>query len=222
MECGRNSRATFRDEGELDVGPNNRVKLDIQEHEAERLAEYAAVSIAFRVSEVLDADAISADRSAARIPALPVATPYIKDYDSVPGDAPLDWPARFDVSRWTFLAALVEGRRVGCATMIARDPAVDLLDGRDDLARLWDLRVAPEFRHRGVASALLAAVEERARAQDIRTLMVETQNINVPACRFYARQGFVLGAVNRGAYPDLPHEIQLLWYKPVAIGGGLR
>ena len=198
------------------------MKLDIQEHKAARLAEYAAVSIAFRVSEVLDVDAISADPSAARIPTRPVLASYIKDYDSVPGDAPLDWPARFDVSRWVFLAALADGQRVGCATMIARDPAVDLLDGRDDLARLWDLRVAREFRHRGVASALVAAVEERARAQDVRTLMVETQNINVPACRFYARQGFVLGAVNRDAYPDLPHEVQLLWYKPVAIGLRLR
>jgi hypothetical protein len=33
-----------------------------------------------------------------------------------------------------------------------------------------------------------------------------------------ALHGFVLGAVNRGAYPDLPHEVQLLWYKSVAIG----
>ena len=83
--------------------------------------------------------------------------------------------------------------------------------------RLWDLRVAAEFRHRGVASALLAAAEEWAHAQEIRSIMVETQDINVPACRFYARQGFVLGAVNRGAYPDLPHEVQLLWYKPAAM-----
>jgi ribosomal protein S18 acetylase RimI-like enzyme len=191
------------------------VNVDIQEHGANRLAEYAAVSIAFRVAEVLDLDAISADP--ARTPTRPVAPPYIKDYDSVAGDAPLDWPARFDVSRWTFLAAFADGKRVGCATMVARDPAVDLLDGRDDLARLWDLRVAAEFRHRGVASALLAAVEERANAQDIRTLIVETQDINVPACRFYARQRFVLGAVNRGAYPDLPNEVQLLWYKPLPI-----
>jgi hypothetical protein len=28
----------------------------------------------------------------------------------------------------------------------------------------------------------------------------------------------ILGAVNRGAYPDLPQEVQLLWYKSVAIG----
>jgi ribosomal protein S18 acetylase RimI-like enzyme len=198
------------------------VKIDVQVHGAERLAEYAAVSIAFRVSEVLDLDAIAAVSGAEPIPTCPVADPYIKNYDTVPGDAPLDWPARFDVSHWSFLAALVDGKRVGCATLIARAPAVDLLDGRDDLARLWDLRVAPEFRHRGVASALLAAAEESAGARDIRTLMVETQDVNVPACRFYARRRFVLGAVNRGAYPDLPHEVQLLWYKPVAIGLRVR
>ena len=83
---------------------------------------------------------------------------------------------------------------------------------------MWDLRVTPEFHNRGVASTLLATAEEWADARDIRTLMVETQDVDVPACRFYARQGFVLGTVNRRAYPDLPHEVQLLWYKPVPIG----
>ena len=48
--------------------------------------------------------------------------------------------------------------------------------------------------------------------------MVETQNVNVRACRFYARQGFALGAVNRDAYPDLPDEVLLLWYKEQAPG----
>ena len=194
------------------------MKIEVQVHGAERLAEYAAVSIAFRVSEALDLDAIAAVSSAKPIPTRPVAAPYIKDYDTVPGDAPLDWPARFDVSRWTFLAALVEGNWAGCAALVAHDSGVDVLDDRDDLARLWDLRVAPAFRHRGIGVALIAAAEEWADARGIRTLMVETQDINVPACRFYARQGFVLGAVNRGAYPDLPHEVQLLWYKEMPPG----
>ena len=61
--------------------------------------------------------------------------------------------------------------------------------------------------------ALLQAVEDWARARGCRQLKVETQNINVAACKFYARQGFVLAAVDRFAYPTLPHEIQLLWYK---------
>jgi hypothetical protein len=44
-------------------------------------------------------------------------------------------------------------------------------------------------------------------------MRIETQNINVPACRFYARRGYLLGAVHRYAYPQLPDETQLLWYK---------
>jgi hypothetical protein len=44
-------------------------------------------------------------------------------------------------------------------------------------------------------------------------LKVETQNTNAPACRFYARHGFELRVVNRAAYPTLPDEIQLFWYK---------
>ena len=46
-------------------------------------------------------------------------------------------------------------------------------------------------------------------------LKVETQHVNVAACRFYGRRGCTLGAVHRDAYPSLPDEIQLLWYKPL-------
>ena len=81
------------------------------------------------------------------------------------------------------------------------------------MAVLWDIRVSPEARGRGVGSALFAAAEAWAKARGCRELKVETQNVNVPACRFYMRQGCVLGAVNRRAYPGLPAEIQLLWYK---------
>jgi len=42
---------------------------------------------------------------------------------------------------------------------------------------------------------------------------VETQNINVPACRFYVRMGCALLAINCMAYPELPGEAQLLWCK---------
>jgi hypothetical protein len=44
-------------------------------------------------------------------------------------------------------------------------------------------------------------------------LKVETQNINIPACRFYAAQGCHLGGFNLHAYPAEMNEIQLLWYR---------
>jgi len=48
---------------------------------------------------------------------------------------------------------------------------------------------------------------------DCRQLKIETQNTNVQACRFYERQRCRLHAIHRAAYPELPEEIQLLWYK---------
>ena len=64
------------------------------------------------------------------------------------------------------------------------------------------------------------AAERWAWARDCRRIEVETQNINVPACRFYARHGCELGAINRLAYKNLPDEVELLWFKNV--GARLR
>jgi GNAT superfamily N-acetyltransferase len=92
-------------------------------------------------------------------------------------------------------------------------PTVEMLEGRRDLAVLWDIRVAPEARGQGVGAALFGAAAAWAAARGCRQLKVETQNVNVPACRFYASQGCVLAAIHRFAYPGLPHEVQLLWYR---------
>ena len=73
--------------------------------------------------------------------------------------------------------------------------------------------MATEVRRRGVGAALFAATENWARARGCRQLKIETQSINVAACRFYASRGCELGAVRRFAYPELPEETQLLWYK---------
>ena len=48
-----------------------------------------------------------------------------------------------------------------------------------------------------------------------RRLRVETQDVNVPACRLYHAQGFRLERATPGAYAELPNEVQLLWHKPL-------
>jgi GNAT superfamily N-acetyltransferase len=88
-----------------------------------------------------------------------------------------------------------------------------MLEDRSDLAIVWDLRVAPHARGRGLGAALFAAAAQWAEGWGCCTLKVETQNINVPACRLYASQGCTLGAIHRFAYPEAPEEVQLLWYK---------
>ena len=76
-----------------------------------------------------------------------------------------------------------------------------MLGGRDDVAVLWDIRVSPRERGRGTGSALFRAAGDWAGARGFRWLKIETQNVNVPACRFYQKMGCTLGAIDRFAYP---------------------
>lgn len=188
---------------------------------AAALAAYARVPIAFTVREVLACAPVRGGLGGLSLTPEPVARPYVKDYDALDG-GPAGWIARFGapaVASWGVLAAYAPGGhheggvRVGGAVVVHDDPQLGLSEGRRDLAVLWDLRVAPAHRGRGVGGALFAAAAAWAAARGARHLEVETQNVNAAACRFYARQGCVLGAVHRFAYPALPDEAQLLWYR---------
>lgn len=139
---------------------------------------------------------------------------YRKDYDAV--ENPLEWPTRFETSNWTLFGAFIAGERVGGAVAAFGSPGLDMLEGREDLVVLWDLRVAPKCRRAGVGTALFRAIEAWARAKNCRELKVETQNTNVVACRFYAGQGCRLQQANYHAYPDLPGEVQLIWSKTIS------
>jgi GNAT superfamily N-acetyltransferase len=183
----------------------------ISEQSLDDLVAYARIPIAFEVRSVLDVTDDGAGGFS--LTERPVATPWIKDYDAVPGEGPLAWAARWDLSRWGVLAAFLGAARVGgCA--VARDtPGVEMLSGRADLAVLWDLRVAPELRRRGVGARLFAAACAWAAAHGCTEMKIETQDVNVGACRFYRAQGCELRAVDPNAYPRLPGEAALYWWR---------
>ena len=196
------------------------MNVEIREEPASALADYASVPIAFEVRERFVVVAPDAGLRGLQLVVEPVPAAYVKDYDAAPGHHPTAWPARFDLTRWGILSAWASGARAGGAVVAWGAPGVEMLESRPDLAVLWDLRVAPALRGRGVGAALFRAAEGWALARGARWLKVETQNVNVGACRFYARQGCTLGAVHRFAYPTLPDEAQLLWYKPIGAGAG--
>ena len=187
--------------------------LSIVEDDPAHLEDYARIPTAFVVTEVFDDQALEAMLRGDDGNATPIAERYWKDYDAHPGNRPTDWPSRFDLSRWTILAALADGERVGGAAVIVGDPQSELLLDARNCALLWDLRVAPAMRGRGVGSALVRAAADVAARYGARTLRVETQQINVAACRLYAHHGFRLERLTPGAYADLPGETQLLWVK---------
>jgi GNAT superfamily N-acetyltransferase len=189
------------------------VEWHIAQEPAASLAEYGRVPIAFRVDRLLEVSPIDAGLGGILLRERAVDPPYVKDYDAIEGNDPAGWASRWDVSNWGILSAFRQGRRVGGAVVVAGVEGLDMLENRTDLAVLWDLRVDHDQRRRGLGRALFAAAEGWARARGCRWLKVETQNINVPACRFYAGRGCVLGAINRYAYVEFPDEVQFLWYK---------
>lgn len=182
----------------------------ITEHGPDILDEYSRIPIRFQVREYLEVRL--KDSGIAGIELIPreVDPPYIKDYD-ISGSA-ISWKEQFDLSNWVFLIAEDGGEKVGAATVAYNTPGVNMLRGRNDITVLWDIRVDPRWRGRGIGGALFEHAAGWSRERNCRLMKVETQNINVPACRFYAKQGCYLGAIDVHAYPEFEDEVCMIWY----------
>ena len=178
----------------------------------ERLGEYAGIPIKLEVKQRLEVELVEGGLGGMRLHQVEAEKPYVKDYDSY-GDVPTDWPKKFDVSNWGFFLAVVGERLAGGAAVAFNTNEVIMLEDRQDLAVLWDLRVEPAFR--GVGIPLFKYAAEWSRKRGCRQMKVETQNVKVPACRFYQRMGCSLGEIRRFGYAAVPavaEEMMLNWY----------
>ncbi|MBI2855480.1 MAG: GNAT family N-acetyltransferase [Chloroflexi bacterium] len=177
------------------------------------LQGYGEVSIAFPVESRLRVEPVRNGLGGWLITEQAVEHPWTKDYDAIEGEGPTRWASRFDISNWGVISVFQEAKRIGGAVIAFNTPGVYMLEGSPTLAVLWDIRVRPEHRRNGTGSLLFPHVVAWAKSRHCTHLKVETQDINVPACKFYARMGCELRAIHRDAYTDLPDETQLLWYK---------
>ena len=78
-----------------------------------------------------------------------------------------------------------------------------------------DFVVDLHFRRLGVGRALMQRVVNWAKVRHLPGIMLETQDINVPACRFYENFGFRLHGFDTYLYKGLDpntDEIALYWY----------
>jgi GNAT superfamily N-acetyltransferase len=179
---------------------------------ATTLAAYASVSIAFQVETQFRCEPVEGGLGGIRLVEERVAQPYVKDYDAIAGEAPARWAKRWDTSGWRMFTAYNGDRRVGGCLVAVHSPGMRFLQERTDTAAIWDIRVAPDARGFGAGRALFEAAAVWAGTNAYRRLKIETQNVNVPASRFYARMGCYLGGVNRHAYSAFPDEVELIWY----------
>ena len=188
----------------------------VEEVGAEGLILYQTVPSWLRVESVLRVEVANGGLEGLRLVEARVPRPYVKRYDADELDSPTSWPDRYDVGRWGIFLAKKGDVPVGGAA-VALDAPVYPMDRfqRSDLAVLADIRVHPNHRRRGIGSKLFVRAADWARRRRRGELGIETQNVNVPACRFYAKMGCQLGAIHRFGYagcPDVAQEALLLWY----------
>ncbi|MCL1792797.1 MAG: GNAT family N-acetyltransferase [Oscillospiraceae bacterium] len=145
----------------------------------------------------------------------PVA-PYIKDFCTGEDESVERWK-RFDLSKWAFFMAFDGKRPIGAATVASRDKEVNMLSGRNDLAVLWDIRVDGAYKRQGVGQELFDMAVKWARGKGLAQLKIECQSNNVPAVKFYHKQGAKLSAIDEYCgygdenSPDFRHETQFIW-----------
>lgn len=140
--------------------------------------------------------------------------PYIKNFCVGKDESVTHW-LRWDLSNWGFFMAFDGDKPIGAAAIATKTKDINMLCDRDDLAVLWDIRLTDEYKHQGIGHALFQKAVEWSRAQGISQLKIECQNNNVPAVKFYHKQGAVLGGIDEYAYYNDPYakgEIQFIWY----------
>ncbi|KIJ43922.1 hypothetical protein M422DRAFT_30732 [Sphaerobolus stellatus SS14] len=196
--------------------------IDIKQIDKSYLPIYDTIPMLVRVESEYAVEPIDGGLGGFLFQLKEVTTPYTKDLGKY--EKPSKYEERFDISNWAFFIAFDTDKpnpdgsgplAVGAITLVGRTPNVDMLDRRDDLAVLWDIRVREESQRLGLGTKLFTTAVRWARKQGFRQLKIEAQNNNIAACRFYRKQGALLGGLNRYAYyddPDIRGDVQLLWY----------
>ena len=187
---------------------------DIRHIDRDLYPFYAEIDPTFEVTSILKVVAEDGGLAGLRFVEEPVAQPYWKGAYS-PEESPSKWPPRSEDGRFDAFLAFENDRAIGGAAVVINPAGAFLFERRDTLAGLFDIRVSPEYRGRGVGSRLLLHAATWARQQGCTQLRIECQNVNVAACRFYAKHG-TLGGIERFGYaacPDVAHEAMLLWYR---------
>jgi hypothetical protein len=85
-------------------------------------------------------------------------SPYIKDYDRTDEALEtrlIDWASRFDISNCGLFLMCDGSIPIAGAAVAFKTPAVNMLEGLDDLAVLWDIPVHADHRWLGTGTQFL-------------------------------------------------------------------
>jgi ribosomal protein S18 acetylase RimI-like enzyme len=177
---------------------------------------YSAIPSKFLVEAVYRVVLPSNNNSILQLVEEKVEQPFTRDYNQTGDDNPTAWAERYDLSRWGIFAAFESDYPIGGATIALDGPIFPARSlQREDLAVLWDIRVHPEHKRRGVGSILFKHAVDWVKSHGCGQLGLETDGTNIPACKFYEKMGCRLGGILKYGYsgnPIIAEYPMLLWY----------
>ena len=192
------------------------MSFEIKRVGTEMLPTYAGIPESFRVESVLRAAPVDRGLGGLALERREVK-PYVKwaeQHDEASG--PTGWPEKYEVDNWGIFMAF-EGQEPLGGIAIGADAPGGLRSAfeEDDVAVVWDVRVHPEARRRGIATELFMRGADWARENGFRRLKLEVTSANLPMCLFCIKAGCELAAVHRYGYETVPEasdEAMLIWF----------
>lgn len=175
------------------------------------LEDYDMIPMETTVKSVFEISLIDKGLGGMKFEEIPV-TPYVHapSYE----EGPKDWKKMFSLYNWCFYIAYHNEKPVGAIALAYQTEGCNMLKGADDVVVIWDIRVLPTYQRQGIGSKLMDIAYAWAKEKRVRLIKVETQQINVSACKFYLKKGFHLGTIDCYAYGMNPKdEVMLLWYQ---------
>ena len=174
--------------------------------------EYDRIPMLVHVKSILKLEKIENGLGGILLKETPVKE-YLKDLGVY--EEATKYAEEFDITNWAFFMAFDNELPIGAVTVASKTKNVNMLDGRDDMSVLWDIRVDDRYKRQGVGTKLFTMAVEWSKLNGLKQMKIECQNNNVQACRFYHKHGAILGKIDEYAYYndiDIEDEVQLIWY----------
>lgn len=128
-------------------------------------------------------------------------SPYYKEY---PNDE-IDYSDYIDNKDKVVFLSYMNGECVG---------QIRLRINWNEYCFVEDIAVSTSYRGRGIGTLLMQKAVEWAKSNRMHGLMLETQDNNLSACRFYRKCGFKIGGVDAMLYANFNNssEKAMFWY----------
>lgn len=138
----------------------------------------------------------------------------LSDLDTIEKIEQVSYPAPW--SRSMFATELAKPSSLSVAAIDAHGELVGylVLSRYVDAWHVMNVAVAPPWRRRGVATALLRRVFESTRADARRGYTLEVRVSNQGAIALYERLGFRSKGIRRGYYSDNREDAVIMWRDP--------